>query len=167
MAEKMQEKLQKYANSYNDNQRLLKALQKDKETQEKKLADLEAKAAKIATKEKSLQESQESLDVALTSKNDIERQVSELNDELVSTSSVYFEWAKNPFFLFYRELDMSKLYFLQAVKDGKLVDEEVMASLEPKGSVFASDTQGVEGGKFEAPQSKEAARMKVAYEEES
>lgn len=139
-AEKMQEKLQKYANSYNDNQRLLKALQKDKETQEKKLADVEAKAAKIATKEKSMHESQESLDVALTSKNDIERQVSELNDELVSTSSVYFERAKNPFFLFYRELDMSKLYFLQAVKDGKLVDEEVMTSLEPKGSVPASDT---------------------------
>lgn len=50
-------KLPKYVDVHNVSQRLLKALQEDKETWEKKLVDVKAKAKYINYKEKSLLDS--------------------------------------------------------------------------------------------------------------
>lgn len=77
--------------AYNENQRLLEAIKKYKETWEKKLADVNAKALKITAKKNS---SQESLDVALLSQQELEENVSEFTDEVVSTFGVYFECSK-------------------------------------------------------------------------
>lgn len=66
-------------------------LKKYKETWEKKLADVNAKAFKITAKKKS---SQESLDIALLSQQELEENVSKLTDEMVSNFGVYFECSK-------------------------------------------------------------------------
>lgn len=66
-------------------------LKKYKETWENKLAYVNAKALKITAKKKS---SQESLDVALLSQQELEENVSELTDEVLSTFGVYFKCSK-------------------------------------------------------------------------
>lgn len=92
----MKANLQKYVNAYNESQRLLKAMQKYKETWKNKLADIKPKDDEIPNKRKYLQES---LDDAILSKKELEGEVSELTDELVSTSFVYFHGENNRFLL--------------------------------------------------------------------
>lgn len=116
----MEVKLHKYVDDYNENQRLMKALKNDKETWEEKLTNLKAMAVEITAKEKSLQES---LDVALLSKKEFEGQVSELTNELTSTSGVYFQHARQQVSFFYPKLDMRKSCFLKDVCEDQLVDE--------------------------------------------
>ncbi|KAL5053983.1 hypothetical protein RYX36_034665 [Vicia faba] len=81
-------KLNKYKDGYTKSQNLLKALQKDKDTWEKNLAVFETKSTKIASKEKSRRMSFEE---AIRSKKELKKEVSNLTNELVSTSGVYFE----------------------------------------------------------------------------
>lgn len=68
----------------------------------------------VTAKDKFLQES---LDVALLSKNEFDGEMLELTDKLVSTSGVYFERAKEQFSFFYPKLDIIKLDFLKVIYD--------------------------------------------------
>lgn len=68
--------------------------------------------------------------------------MSNLTDEPVSTSGVYFEWEKEYVSFFYPKLDLSKLYFLKVVCNGELLDNEEVAPSEPKGPSFSKDTRG-------------------------
>lgn len=95
-------------------------MQKVKETWEKKLVDVERKAAEIPTKEKSLQEY---MDSTISYKNKLDGEVLELTDVLVSTHGIYFEQAKEQVSLIYPDLDLRKLNFLKVVQDSQLVDE--------------------------------------------
>lgn len=54
--------------------------------------------------------------------------MSELNDEVVSASGVYFKISKVQILFLYPDMDLSLLDFLKVMWDGALVDEETMAS---------------------------------------
>lgn len=64
---------------------------------------------------------------------ELEEEVSDLNDDLLATFGIYFEWVREHVSFFYLQLNLSKLDFLKVICVGHLVDDEV-ASLEPKGS---------------------------------
>lgn len=132
-------KFKKWVDGYNESQGLLEALQKDKETWEEKLVNMKAKVIEITAKEKILQDS---LDIALFSKKNLEREVSELTGELVSTYAMYFERAKEQVSFFYPILDLRKLDFLKFFYDSQLVDEETVAPSEPKGYASSQQSQG-------------------------
>lgn len=87
------------------------------------MVDLKGKAKEISAEKESLQRS---LDAALLPEKDFEKVVSELTDEVVSTSNVYLECTKEKALFLYPNMDLSPLDFLKVVRSGELVDEEAM-----------------------------------------
>ncbi|KAL5073344.1 hypothetical protein RYX36_012328 [Vicia faba] len=107
-------------------QRLLWILKKDKEKLENKKKDVKAKVKEISAKEESLQAS---LNTALLCQEDLEKVVSDLIDEQVSTFGVSFKHANNV----------------------KLVDKETIASLK---SPFPIEDSCVNNGAMDYGESK-------------
>lgn len=60
-------------------------------------------------------------------KKELEEEVSNLADELVLTSSVYFERTRGQITFLYPLLDLSKLDFLKVICNGQLVDDETVS----------------------------------------
>lgn len=87
-------------NTYNESHRLLKALPKEKEIWDKKLAGVKIKVKEITRRD--------SLDVALLRQQGIEAEVLELTDEVVYTYGIYFGRDKEQVSFLYPELDMRK-----------------------------------------------------------
>lgn len=69
---------------------------------------------------------------ALLYQQKIMTKVSKLNNEVVYTSDIYFERAKEQVSFLYPNLDLSQMEFLKVIYDGQLVDEEAEAFQEPK-----------------------------------
>lgn len=72
---------------------------------------MEAKATEIANKDKSLKQT---LDDALCSKRELEEEVSDLTNALVSTIGVYFEREKKQVSFFYLIVILDKIALLQS-----------------------------------------------------
>lgn len=79
-------KFKKYKDGYTQIQKVLEALQKDKDSWENKL-NAKTKAKEITTKEESLKKY---LEDAICSKQALEGKVSDLKDDLVLISGTYF-----------------------------------------------------------------------------
>lgn len=60
----------------------------------------------------------------------LEKQVSRLTNEEVSTSDVYFYSSKEKVLPIYPTMDLRQMDFLKVLYGGQLVDEEVVASIE-------------------------------------
>ncbi|KAI5430909.1 hypothetical protein KIW84_035159 [Lathyrus oleraceus] len=105
------------------------SLYKDEEKWGKSLKDAHAKAKEIFVEKKYLQDS---LDALLLRQKDLENDVSDLKDEVLSAAGVYFEWSKEQVLFLYPNLDLSPLDPFKAVKGGAIVDEESTTSLEPE-----------------------------------
>lgn len=56
--------------------------------------------------------------------------MSELTDEVLSTSDVYFKCAKECIHFLYLDLDLFPMGFIKVFLGGKLVDEDVVAALK-------------------------------------
>lgn len=93
------------------------------------MKDAHAKAKEIFVEKKYLQDS---LDALLLRQKDLENDVSDLKDEVLSAAGVYFEWSKEQVLFLYPNLDLSPLDPFKAVKGGAIVDEESTTSLEPE-----------------------------------
>lgn len=92
------------------------------------------------------------LNVDLLCHKYLEKDVSELTDEDVSASDVYFEHANEQVLFLYPNLDLNLPGFLKVVQDGALVDEETFAS--PKSPASIEETPDHDGNcKAESPKS--------------
>lgn len=92
------------------------------------------------------------LNVDLLCHKYLEKDVSELTDEDVSASDVYFEHANEQVLFLYPNLDLNLPDFLKVVQDGALVDEETFAS--PKSPASVEETPDHDGNcKAESPKS--------------
>lgn len=94
----MRAKLKKYEDGYSEIQRLLEDLEKDKDSWEKKIMNVEVKAKEISAKKKPLRISPED---AFRSKEELGDEVLDLRGELVLIASVYFERAREQVSFFY------------------------------------------------------------------
>lgn len=112
-------KLLKYVDADNEKQRLLMALQKDKETWEDKLGDMKAKVKKITSKDNSLWES---LHDATLLQQELGEEVLELIDKLMFAFGIYFKRARDQASFLYPKLDLSQMDFPKVSYDGQLVN---------------------------------------------
>lgn len=84
-------KLQEHVDACNYSQRLLNALQKDKDKLDEKMEEVKANAKEISTKKESLHKS---LDIAILLQKELEKQVLKLNNRMVPTYGIYLELSK-------------------------------------------------------------------------
>lgn len=85
------------------------------------LEDSQAEAMEVSAEKKSLQDS---LNAILHSQKDLEKEISDLTNEVVSAADVSFEWAKGKVLFLYPTLDMVLLDPFKFVKGGVMVDKE-------------------------------------------
>lgn len=139
-------RLQEKTNAYNESQLLLRSLQKYEVKWGNKLEEAQAKAREIFPEKISLQDS---LDAICIRKQGLEKEISYLNDEVVSTVSVYFERAKKQVLFLGPTLDLSHLDPFKILKGGVMVDYETKIS--PAAESFPTQEEGVtqKGGESE------------------
>lgn len=129
---KLEVKLKEYMDAFNESQRLLHSLQQDEKKCEKILVDVHTEEKKVFVERDSLQDS---LNVTLLRKKDLDKDVPELTDEVVSASGVYFKCSKEQVPFLYPNLDFSLLDFQKVMREGGLVDEETMSYTKNHASI--------------------------------
>lgn len=114
------------------------------------MENVKAKAKEISTEREYLRKSQNTF---LIHQKELENEVLELIDEVVSSSNIYSECPKKHVSFLYPNLDLSQMDLLKVVCGGQLVDEEVFASWYPKSISRIEDTQGgvMEGSESGVP----------------
>lgn len=94
----------------------------------------------------------------------------ELTDEAVSTSGIYLKCFKEHVSFLCPNLNPIQIDFLKVIHGGHLVDEEWVASLEPKSPAPLEDTtsNGVatKGGEFEVPHPVKAIGKEMTQKED-
>lgn len=93
------------------------------------------------------------MDVVLLRQKDLEKEVSNLTNELVPTAWKSFERAKEQVLFLYHALDLSLLDPLKVVRGEVMVDEEAITPRESEHFPYQADDVVCEGGDPGSPQS--------------
>lgn len=81
------------------------------------------------------------MDAVLLYQKDLEKEILDLTDEVVSVVYMFFEWARKQILLVYYTLDLNLLDPFKVVKVKVMMDEE--ATNFPKPEPFPSQKEGV------------------------
>lgn len=94
--------------------------------------------------------------------------MSELTDEVVPISNVYFESANEHIIFLYPDLDLSPMDFLKVICGGKMVEEDVVASPElgSLASLYIAHGGVKKGGEFGDPQPKNVVEEEMPQGED-